>query len=442
MRDTGLRPVKADRRDYSLVHTFGAAVDPQGLPADFSIYNKEIIPNQNDVDTRFNPQVPPLPMGCTGETGAFETGLQEGKLYNPKDLYDNTPPGGSGGRDIRDMLKTLIKRGVMAADGSMSPLRTAYFNCYGSGKIDDFDAARIGLWINQAERRGVYIGSWFYEIFCGNAVPQSGIVGAPSFKTTEASLHCYLATGWRTIGGVEYLECLTWQGMKVGFFGVEYFSRAMYNALMTQPYTAAFTITKLGTAAPIAIGWQALVDHLVYFIKNLFNVVPQLPAVEPIVEPIVETPPAPQPTPAPTPVVESSGDKLAEAAVAMLGRDASPRDLAPDELSCAEGVSNIVHSVWPDFPSSVLSTVDLFALLKKSPRFKAVLDPARGCIVVSPTVGATHGHTGIYTQADKIASNDSRTGRFEENYTRASWRSYFIAGKGLKGYLFQPVEPF
>lgn len=131
---------------------------------------------------------------------------------------------------------------------------------------------------------------------------------------------------------------------------------------------------------------------------------------------------------------------LADAAVSMLGKDASPRNRAPQELSCAEGVSGIAHLVWPDFPDDIISTQVLLHYLKTSPRFKPVLDPLRGCVVVSPTVGTNHGHTGIYTQPDRIASNDSRTGLFEENYTRASWRAYFIAKKGLKGFLFMPVD--
>lgn len=266
MLKQGLKKITPDRRDYSIVHTFGATT--AGLPDNYSIYDGRPIPNQNDVDTRFNPQLPPLPEGCTGETGAFETGLQDGKLYNPQDLYLHTLPGDAGGRDMRAMLQTLIDRGVEATDGTMSPKRTAYFNCYGTGIIDDFDAARIGLWISQAEKRGVYVGSWFYPEFVYD-VPPTGVLPVPSFNTTQASLHCYLMTGWRTIDGKLEAEMLTWQGPKVGFQGVEYMSREIFNALMAQPYTGAFTITKTTSKTPIPIGWVAVVDHLVAFIRNL-----------------------------------------------------------------------------------------------------------------------------------------------------------------------------
>lgn len=267
----GLNRIKPDRRDFSLVHTFGATVaDTQSLPSSFSIYDGRPIPNQDDVDTRFNPQLPALPFGCTGETGAFETGLQDGTLCNPQDLYLATPPYNQGGRDIRDMLKVLINRGVVRADGTMSEKRLAYFNCYGTGGIDDFNAARIGIWINQAERRGVYLGTWWYPEF--ENAGADGILPLPSFNINEASLHNHLATGFYSTYKDDYIETISWQGMHYAKNGLAYVSRADYNALMAQPYTGAFTITKMPSNTPVPVGVQAEIDHLVYFIRNLFNV--------------------------------------------------------------------------------------------------------------------------------------------------------------------------
>lgn len=141
-----------------------------------------------------------------------------------------------------------------------------------------------------------------------------------------------------------------------------------------------------------------------------------------------------------TPTPETAAQRLAEEAKQFLGFDASPQNRAPQELSCAEGVVNIVNSCWPStLPTSIVSTAVLFETLKRSPRFKPTLNPIEGCIVVSPTVGTNIGHTGIYTEANVIASNDSRDGKFRENYTRELWRSYFVKKKGLKGFLFLPV---
>lgn len=66
---------------------------------------------------------------------------------------------------------------------------------------------------------------------------------------------------------------------------------------MRQPYTGAFTITKTSSSTPVPIGVQAVVDHLVYFLLNLFNFAPKTtPVIEeqppsPIIEmPVVTTP--------------------------------------------------------------------------------------------------------------------------------------------------------
>lgn len=269
---SGLAELRPHRRDYSLLDTYGAiAPDPAGLPLHFSIYDGQAIPDQDALDERFTPALPPMPYGCTGETGAFESGMQDGKLYSPRDLYLNTPPGNDGGRDMRDMLATLIRRGPRDTLSVPGPRRSAYFNCYGAGAIDDFDAARIALWINQYEKRGVYVGSWWYPDF-GNTGLTGSLPMPSSFNTAGASLHCHLVVGWRTLpDGTEELQDISWQGSNYATAGVCWISRKLYNALMAQPYTGAFTITKGSSATPVPIGITAVIDHLVYFVRQLFR---------------------------------------------------------------------------------------------------------------------------------------------------------------------------
>ena len=266
----GLSKIRPDRRDYHFIKTFGAAApDPTTLPTTFSNYDGRAIPNQNFPDDRFTPPLPPMPMGCTGETGTFDAGIQDGTLYDPQDLYLNTPPGDAGGRDIRKMLKVLIERGPRKADGTPGPHRTVYFNVYGSGKIDDFDAARIALWINQLEKRNVIVGTWWYGEF---SFPNNeGVIELPSFNTRQAGLHCYLITGWKG----DKLEAIPWLGGGYGFGGRIYVSREIYNALMAQPWTAAFTISKIGATEPSTLGLKAQIDHIAYvlaqFVRNLWG---------------------------------------------------------------------------------------------------------------------------------------------------------------------------
>lgn len=130
-------------------------------------------------------------------------------------------------------------------------------------------------------------------------------------------------------------------------------------------------------------------------------------------------------------------EKLVEIAKQSLGKDISPRNLAPQELSCAEGVSELIKKIHPDFPILV-STKELADQLKKDTRFEATLTPSVGCIVISPRTQTKNGHTGIFTKEDTIASNSSKNGKFEENYTWNSWIKAFRDKKGLRIYLYEP----
>jgi hypothetical protein len=267
MIKNGLNKIYPNRHDYSIVHTFGTTIDPQGLPYSFSIYDGRPIPNQNDFDGRFTPALRPLPMGCTGEATTFMAGLEDGALYPPDDFYFATPPGTDGqGRDIRTALSTAKNRGFKLPDGTIGARKGDYYNCYGAGAIDDFDAARIGLWVNQNEKRAVTVGSWWYPEF---NVPQAGgILPTPSFNTNTATLHNWLIVGWEG----DYLQVIPWEGMAYAMVGIVKMSRTLYNALMAQPWTGAFTQAKTPATGPIPVGYQAIIDHLIYFIRNLFHV--------------------------------------------------------------------------------------------------------------------------------------------------------------------------
>ena len=122
--------------------------------------------------------------------------------------------------------------------------------------------------------------------------------------------------------------------------------------------------------------------------------------------------------------------KLYEAPRSFIGTDASPNDLAPDELGCAETVNEIIREALGEYlhADNRLSTYWLYKALRESQNFKEVFIPVSGLIVILPigygtrrnpdgTLASPNGHVGIVMLDGKIASNDSRTGKFEENYT-------------------------
>jgi len=118
-----------------------------------------------------------------------------------------------------------------------------------------------------------------------------------------------------------------------------------------------------------------------------------------------------------------------------IGKDASPADLAPDELGCAETVTNLLRKVYPEVPI-MLGTIGLLAYMKDPTKgFVQVSTPTPECIVMSVTRfvdGVRHtGHTGIVGEGGIIMSNASfmtlkgEKGTFQENYTVGSWNTYF-----------------
>ena len=136
--------------------------------------------------------------------------------------------------------------------------------------------------------------------------------------------------------------------------------------------------------------------------------------------------------------METNQEKLIKEATKARGTDVSPKNLAPQELSCAEGVSELLRRVYPDFKIQI-STAELFKQLKLDKRFKATLTPSAGCVIISPRTSDTYGHTGIFLTNDKIASNDSRKGVWEQNYTWDSWIREFRDKRGLRIYLFELI---
>ena len=119
---------------------------------------------------------------------------------------------------------------------------------------------------------------------------------------------------------------------------------------------------------------------------------------------------------------------LFAAAREYLGREASPKDLAPDELGCAESVTNIIDDVVPNFPV-ITGTWTLWEALKNDERFREVTLPMPGDIIISPTGTVKDapypGHVGLVSRDGKIMSNNSYNGLWEENYTLDSWNARY-----------------
>lgn len=140
--------------------------------------------------------------------------------------------------------------------------------------------------------------------------------------------------------------------------------------------------------------------------------------------------------------------RLYEAAFSLLGMDASPQDIVPDEFGCAETLSRVVQKAFPDlkFPT-LLSTREMYSHLTRSPSFEEVDEPIYGDIIISVTGlgngSVPNGHCGVVGRhlapngSLWIMSNDSRSGTWEANYSIEGWRRFFETRGGMKTHYFR-----
>lgn len=132
-------------------------------------------------------------------------------------------------------------------------------------------------------------------------------------------------------------------------------------------------------------------------------------------------------------MMRTGTNTLHQKALSFIGTDASPSDAAPDELGCAESVSEIIKDVWSDMPI-ITGTWTLWDFFERSNKFTPVKVPQAGDIVISPTGtgnGKIVGHTGIVGENQSIMSNDSYTGTWESNYTIGTWNERYNGKGGL-----------
>lgn len=132
-------------------------------------------------------------------------------------------------------------------------------------------------------------------------------------------------------------------------------------------------------------------------------------------------------------LILNSRTKIFNKAKQLLGTDASPNDLAPDELGCAETVNAIIEQALGYPAGGTLSTNLMYKALLKHTKFIKVDQALPGDIIISPTGygngGLSNGHVGIFGENEGIMSNSSATGRFEANYTLKTWVARY-RGKG------------
>jgi hypothetical protein len=124
-----------------------------------------------------------------------------------------------------------------------------------------------------------------------------------------------------------------------------------------------------------------------------------------------------------------------------VGVDVTPRDEVSDEVACAHVVTTLLKKIYPETPI-ITGTWTLYDYLRKpTSKFEQVTEPEPEDIIISPTgMGKpmTNGHVGVVMENDLIGSNDSRTGKFMQNYTITTWKNRY-GGMGYPTLFFRRV---
>ena len=106
-------------------------------------------------------------------------------------------------------------------------------------------------------------------------------------------------------------------------------------------------------------------------------------------------------------------------AKSCLGKDMA---ISENEYGCAEAVNEVVRLAIGQEVGGKLSTTKMYQSLLTDKRFKQVMKPDLGDIIISPTgYGQGIGHTGIISDNGRVMSNNSKTYLWDEHLTLAEW---------------------
>ena len=241
---SGLIPNKVDHRDYGHFQTFGAVMPPS-LPQNYSTDAGLWMPSQDVQNVTPNFIVPPLPYGCT-DYGTSDAGSDLiGSLLNPESVDDITNANANGGGQVRTALNAALSLGYFKAFFNVQPQN-----------LDFFDSVRLASLSGVPEKRSIIVGSPWYSTF--ESVDSTGILNTPQDFTQIGSWHCWKISGWKLINDQVYLIGKSWQSAQYGDKGYCYFSRSLFNQLMSVNGSVAYSVTNAATPPPQTINTTIL----------------------------------------------------------------------------------------------------------------------------------------------------------------------------------------
>ena len=390
---------REDSRDKQFYQRFGSVLD---------------FPDEISFDSDFLDETQPLgDVKCVAYTTCDIAEDQQKIEFDTSSINDlwARVPSTPQGSDPRDVLGEAVKNGLLPKGATERIKKWRSYWRADLGSSDKFDNVRSTMMVI---KQPVGVGTYWYREWQGEILP---VGKTPGFG------HMYDVEGWKQIDGQPHMIVQAWTGSKL------YMPREVFNEAL-KPYGMQTWV--LSTAELDGKRVKNLTEKIRDLCINLIIVLRNM-VKEKGVEPVM-----PKPVEKPT---FSLRENLLLEAEKWLGKDASPLDNAPEDLSCAESVSYIIRQVLPDFPR-VTGTYTLWEVLKKDKRFRDTLDIRPGCVIISPTGkgnGQIIGHTGIVGRKFIMSSN-SPHGTWSENYTLDGWVQRYRKIGGFPIYIFEPVD--
>lgn len=261
----GTRPCRIDHRDYSFHASFGSTGTPTFKDEYFADAGLTM-PDQEQINTQYNPPIPPLPYGCTDYTTADITIDLNKRLYNPLDLENVTHANALGGYDIRDALNAARGLGWFKA----------FYNVKMTGFLDYFDSFRLAQvkGLDQGESRSITWGtpwfpSWESAIRAGKSIMPMPTTDELN-NTKGLPWHDSKLDGWTTRNGIVVYRDKSLQGNQIGEGGFIFFPREVINMVAGLNGIEAFTPSNIPTN-PVTISVTTL-QWIVSFLRNLLHI--------------------------------------------------------------------------------------------------------------------------------------------------------------------------
>ncbi len=116
---------------------------------------------------------------------------------------------------------------------------------------------------------------------------------------------------------------------------------------------------------------------------------------------------------------------------------------APIDVGCVEAVNTVFEECFGSPIDQNLATIRMHQTLIADPRFRQTEVPLPGDIIISPAINPKkaikHGHVGIVSSNEKIMSNNSANGAWDEHLDFVKWEKRYVQDAGFQILYFRVI---